>query len=178
MRAVIANLAIPPQAEKKATPPANNDEPNPFAEEGIQQQTDQDDEHSSAPLGLSLLPPLFFAHELNPVNEKAQSLVAIPDGLDLESWISPGSIPSAPSSALITTNDQVDEFGRPRGGFSHVSSEVDLNGYGSKKVKKSKKEKSKTEDGSTKKVCPADFSVEEEAEIGCCRKRRMTSKSS
>ena len=145
MRAVVVNLAAPTQAEQKAPTPSQADEDNPFAE----QQQPEEDSYDSAPFGLSLLPPLFFAHELNPVNEKAQSLVAVPDGLDLDSWVSPGSIPSMQSFASAA-DEQVDEFGRPRGGFGHVS-ELELNGYGMK-PKKSKKDKVLLEDGKPKKV--------------------------
>ncbi|SCZ98801.1 BZ3500_MvSof-1268-A1-R1_Chr3-1g05630 [Microbotryum saponariae] len=35
------------------------------------------------PASLRWLEPLFFAHELNPVNPKAQGMVAVPEGLDL-----------------------------------------------------------------------------------------------
>lgn len=166
MRAVVVNLATPTQSEEKAPAQSQSDEDNPFAE---QQQTEENS-YDSAPFGLSLLPPLFFAHELNPVNEKAQSLVAVPDGLDLDSWVSPGSIPSM-QTVTSAADGQVDEYGRPRGGFSHVS-ELELNGYGMK-AKRSKKEKVVLEDGKTKKVCLETCSLINSDSV--YRRRRRTS---
>ena len=46
---------------------------------------------------------MFGAYELNPVASNAQESVPIPDGLDLDSWISP-----PPRDAL--SNGAVDEF--------------------------------------------------------------------
>lgn len=153
MRAVLVNLDTPVEQEpvdvnEREDQEQEQDESNPFAEQSSTSRQIVPD--IQAPLGLTMLAPLFFAHELNPVNEKAQGLVAVPDGLDLDSWVSPGSIPPAPV-AYGNEQVQVDEFGRPRGGFSSMDFETEVNAYG-KKSKKSKKDKDVLEESSSKKV--------------------------
>lgn len=57
------------------------------------------------------------AYELNPVNAKAQSLVGLPEGLDLDAWIVPPSSSADDTErggASSTKADDVDEYGRPR----------------------------------------------------------------
>ncbi|PWN32309.1 Adaptor protein complex AP-3 delta subunit [Meira miltonrushii] len=49
-------------------------------------QQDAAKESPSAPKSLQLLSPLFFGHALGPVAKKAQSKVAVPSGLDLDTW--------------------------------------------------------------------------------------------
>ncbi|KAL8286990.1 hypothetical protein RQP46_003996 [Phenoliferia psychrophenolica] len=76
-------------------------------------------ENSPAPLPpacLDLLAPLFFAHELNPVNPKAQGLVAIPDGLNLDLPVV-GASSKGKARVLLgaESEDDVDDFGRPLG---------------------------------------------------------------
>ncbi|MCO5565385.1 hypothetical protein L7F22_019058 [Adiantum nelumboides] len=44
------------------------------------------DSSPSPPKSLQLLSPLFFGHALGPVAKKAQSKVAVPAGLDLDTW--------------------------------------------------------------------------------------------
>ncbi|KAK4058327.1 AP-3 complex subunit delta [Microbotryomycetes sp. JL221] len=63
------------------------------------------------PPSLTLLEPLFFSHELNPVNPKAQGMVALPAGLDIDAAIVPEAM-----SRLVLPEDkpegEVDAFGR------------------------------------------------------------------
>ncbi|GAA5965977.1 hypothetical protein JCM8115_004782 [Rhodotorula mucilaginosa] len=63
------------------------------------------------PGSLKLLEPLFFSHELNPVNPKAQSLVAPPEGLDLDAALNPTA--RAAFDDETVTADEVDDYGRP-----------------------------------------------------------------
>lgn len=49
-------------------------------------QTDATKDSPPAPKSLQLLSPLFFGHALGPVAKKAQSNVAVPSGLDLDTW--------------------------------------------------------------------------------------------
>lgn len=62
------------------------------------------------PSCLQLLSPTFFSHELNPVNPKAQGMVTIPPGLDLDLVI----IPRARKKEELNLSDDedVDDFGR------------------------------------------------------------------
>lgn len=69
---------------------------------------------SLPPASLSLLGPTFFSHELNPVNPKAQSMVQLPVGLNLDLVMIPRS--SRRNQELSLSDDEdVDDFGRPRG---------------------------------------------------------------
>lgn len=63
------------------------------------------------PSCLELLAPLFTCHELNPVNSKAQSMVAVPQGLNLDLVI----IPRARSNQIqVGEQLEVDDYGRPK----------------------------------------------------------------
>lgn len=62
------------------------------------------------PLALLLLTKLFTSHELNPVNSKAQSMVQIPDGLDLNLVINPTSMRRSP--VVEEEKREVDDYGR------------------------------------------------------------------
>ncbi|BGP14744.1 hypothetical protein JCM10213_004316 [Rhodosporidiobolus nylandii] len=64
------------------------------------------------PAALTLLEPLFFAHELNPVNPKAQGMVTLPSGLDLDVPLNAGAWDGALAESEGERAD-VDEFGRP-----------------------------------------------------------------
>lgn len=103
-------------------------------------------------MGLRILLPIFFSHELNPVNEKAQSLVQIPEELDLDAWLVPGSIKVPISSHSQTISGDVDEYGRPRGGFQQTPATELLANGSSMSTKKSKKAKTDGE-SKKKKVC-------------------------
>jgi AP-3 complex subunit delta-1 len=63
------------------------------------------------PGSLKLLEPLFFSHELNPVNPKAQSLVAPPERLDLDAALNPTAWAAFDDETV--TADEVDDYGRP-----------------------------------------------------------------
>lgn len=75
------------------------------------------------PSCLLLLAPLFFAHELNPVNPKAQSMVALPEGLNLDLVIVPRSAKSRREELEVDEERPVDDFGRPIGGVVAGGSE-------------------------------------------------------
>jgi len=77
------------------------------------------------PKSLYLIHPLFSAYELNPVSIHAQASVAVPDGLDLDSWIVP------PPREVLPQPRAEDDFD------------------GEKKKKKSKKGKGKETTSST-----------------------------
>lgn len=64
------------------------------------------------PSSLSLLSPAFFSHELNPVNTKAQRMVAVPQGLDLDLVIIPRT--ARKEEMNLSEEEDVDDFGRPR----------------------------------------------------------------
>lgn len=66
------------------------------------------------PSCLSLLSPLFFSHELNPVNPKAQAMVSIPTGLNLDLVIVPRSSRKRSGVVLNEGIEEVDDFGRPK----------------------------------------------------------------
>lgn len=82
------------------------------------------------PSCLGLLSPLFFSHELNPVNPKAQGLVAITEGLDLDAVIVPGRWSR---EAVVVTEEEVDDYGRPVGRAKAGGLEVEGAGEGRKK---------------------------------------------
>ncbi|GAA6005298.1 hypothetical protein JCM11491_002650 [Sporobolomyces phaffii] len=64
------------------------------------------------PSCLKILDSLFFLYELNPVNPKAQGMVALPEGLDLESTINP--LWGMDRDVLeLSDEEEVDDFGRP-----------------------------------------------------------------
>jgi len=48
------------------------------------------------PKSLYLIHPLFSGYELNPVGINAQASVAVPEGLDLDSWIVPPPLEAVP----------------------------------------------------------------------------------
>ncbi|KWU43363.1 ARM repeat-containing protein [Rhodotorula sp. JG-1b] len=81
------------------------------------------------PGSLKLLEPLFFSHELNPVNPKAQSLVAPPEGLDLDAALNPTAWAALDEETV--TAEEVDDYGRPI--RRHIATDGD---DGSVKVKK------------------------------------------
>lgn len=111
-------------------------------------------ESSQPPVGLSILSSLYMP-ALNPVNSQAQSLVGVPEGLDLDAWIVPGSIVNLPQ--VSSQDDEVDEYGRPRGAFaplSQMQQDVLREGRPEKKSKKSKgKERTESEERRHKEVC-------------------------
>ncbi|GAA5828331.1 hypothetical protein JCM11251_006201 [Rhodosporidiobolus azoricus] len=68
----------------------------------------------AAPTSLTLLEPLFFSHELNPVNPKAQGMVTLPSGLDLDSPINSGWMAGLKDDGFEGGEEEkVDGFGRP-----------------------------------------------------------------
>ncbi|BGP23565.1 AP-3 complex subunit delta-1 [Rhodotorula toruloides] len=86
------------------------------------------------PSSLTLLNPLFFSHELNPVNSKAQSLVTVPEGLDLDVAFNASAWATEDASA-DEREVEVDEFGRPLRVAVDTSKEVE---QARKKKRKSK----------------------------------------
>ncbi|KAI5481703.1 AP-3 complex subunit delta-1 [Pseudohyphozyma bogoriensis] len=88
------------------------------------------------PSCLTLLSPMFFSHELNPVNPKAQGLVGVPEGLSLDLVIVPRTTSIKDELELDEVEEEVDDFGRPvgrpRGG------EEEIVGEGRKKKGKGK----------------------------------------
>ncbi|KAM0788195.1 hypothetical protein ACM66B_001354 [Microbotryomycetes sp. NB124-2] len=123
---VRVGLDVPVQAESSA-----HDGSDPHAVQG------RNDEprlaSSQVPTSLTLLEPLFFSHELNPVNSKAQGMVAVPNGLDVDSVIVPGAMQKL---RVIESDHEgaVDGFGRRIGGVVSVETKP-------KKGKKSSKKK-------------------------------------
>jgi len=66
----------------------------------------------AAPSSLTMLDSLFFLYELNPVNPKAQGIVTVPEGLDLEATINP--LWGMDKDGLdVSDAEEVDDFGRP-----------------------------------------------------------------
>ncbi|GAA6063860.1 hypothetical protein JCM10212_003551 [Sporobolomyces blumeae] len=65
------------------------------------------------PACLTMLSSLFFSYELNPVNPKAQGMIVVPEGLDLDASINP--LGGIETDALVapSRSADVDEFGRP-----------------------------------------------------------------
>lgn len=109
--------------------------------DGDRQDTDAggfaDSSPSLPPTSLQLLSALFSSHELNPVNPKAQGMVAVPEGLDLDASIVPrASIPRVADLDISDDADDIDPFGRRRGGLSKQDEERAL--VGSEKKKKTK----------------------------------------
>ncbi|GAA6000116.1 Apl5p [Rhodotorula paludigena] len=100
------------------------------------------------PESLTLLDALFFAHELNPVNPRAQGMVTLPEGLDLEVPLFEGG--RWADQALREAEGRVeetDEFGRPLG--RAAVAEEPAEGKKKKKVKGSgtgKKSKRREDD--------------------------------
>lgn len=137
LRAVIANLSVQPKQEQTAIDSTQDID-------DFREASSAPNQQESIPSGLTILEPLFFSHELNPVNEKAQSLVAVPEGLDLESWIVPQSI--LPISQPKSLDADVDEYGRPKGGFN-----LQANGSLLASIKKGKSKKDRSETGEKKK---------------------------
>ncbi len=65
------------------------------------------------PSCLSLLSPLFFSHELNPVNPKAQGMVGVPAGLNLDLVIVPrAGRARGVINGIEEVEEEVDDFGR------------------------------------------------------------------
>lgn len=100
------------------------------------------------PESLTLLDALFFAHELNPVNPRAQGMVTLPEGLDLEVPLFEGG--RWADQALREAEgraEETDEFGRPLG--RAAVAEEPAEGKKKKKVKGSgtgKKSKRREDD--------------------------------
>ncbi|GAA5949476.1 hypothetical protein JCM3765_002674 [Sporobolomyces pararoseus] len=87
-------------------------------EQGEEEQSGegQDDGFASSsrapPASLQILDSLFFLYELNPVNPKAQGMVALPEGLDLDNTINP--LWGTEKDGLeLSEDEEVDDFGRP-----------------------------------------------------------------
>jgi AP-3 complex subunit delta-1 len=109
-----------------------------------------------APRSLRLLEPFFFSYELNPVNPKAQGMVAAPEGLDLDAWIVPRATTKTGSSEWPEEEGggeeagggelEVDEYGRPKCAEVEVADHDEGVSSGKKKKKgtKGKKGKGKT----------------------------------
>jgi AP-3 complex subunit delta-1 len=120
---------------------------NGFNGEQGQDQERQDGEKNgfassnrAAPTSLTILDSLFFLYELNPVNPKAQSMVALPEGLDLDATINP--LWGTEKDGLeLSEDEELDDFGRP------VRRKVQDEGITTKK----KKGKGTTKKGSSKK---------------------------
>ncbi|GAA5998286.1 hypothetical protein JCM5350_006052 [Sporobolomyces pararoseus] len=87
-------------------------------EEGEGQRSPEREKHGFAsssrapPASLRILDSLFFLYELNPVNPKAQGMVALPEGLNLDTAINP--LWGAENDGLeLSEDEEVDDFGRP-----------------------------------------------------------------
>ncbi|GAA5934194.1 Apl5p [Sporobolomyces koalae] len=92
------------------------------------------------PASLTMLDSLFFHYELNPVNPKAQGMVAMPEGLDLEATLNP-LWRAGTDGFELSDVEEVDDFGRP---VRRVVPAEDAS-------KKKKKAKSTSKKGSGKK---------------------------
>jgi len=85
--------------------------------EGFEEQKEEAENGFSpstraAPSSLTMLDSLFFLYELNPVNPKAQGMVTVPEGLDLDATINP--LWGTDKDGLdISDAEEVDDFGRP-----------------------------------------------------------------
>ncbi|GAA6027914.1 hypothetical protein JCM8097_001779 [Rhodosporidiobolus ruineniae] len=91
------------------------------------------------PASLALLEPLFFSHELNPVNPKAQGMVTDPAGLDLDAPINPSAWAGLDDGLDEEKEEEVDEFGRPL----RRTMPIEENGTGKKKKGKGMGKKGK-----------------------------------
>lgn len=101
------------------------DAPRPVVErsqsgEGFEGQKKEEEEAENgfssstraAPSSLTMLDSLFFLYELNPVNPKAQGMVTVPEGLDLDATVNP--LWGMDKDGLdISDAEEVDDFGRP-----------------------------------------------------------------
>jgi len=101
------------------------DAPRPMVErsqsgDGFEDQTKEGEDGENgfsastraAPSSLTMLDSLFFLYELNPVNPKAQGIVTVPEGLDLEATINP--LWGMDKDGLdVSDAEEVDDFGRP-----------------------------------------------------------------
>lgn len=98
------------------------------------------------PRSLNLLDPLFFSHELNPVNPKAQGLVTVPEGLDLDVAINASAWAAEDGASADEREPEVDEFGRLLRVAVVASEETERAGKKKKKGKGVSGKKSKRRD--------------------------------
>ncbi|GAA5969975.1 hypothetical protein JCM21900_001304 [Sporobolomyces salmonicolor] len=111
-----------------------------FGSEGLGEQDETNGFATSSrapPASLALLEPLFFSHELNPVNPKAQGMVAVPEGLDLDATINP-LLGAQKDELAVSDAEEVDDFGRPLRRAVGARNEVDEGSALGKKKKKGK----------------------------------------
>jgi AP-3 complex subunit delta len=131
LRPILTDLDVPrPNASTPSFAAGYDDladEPGSFASSSF-----HNDSRSSwtrvAPSSLTLLEPMFFSYELNPVNPKAQGMVAAPEGLDLDAWIVPrtnGGFGGAQDEEEGGTEFDVDEYGRPKYAEADTTAAVD-----------------------------------------------------
>lgn len=117
------------------------------------------------PASLILLDPLFSSHELNPVNPKAQSMVAVPEGLDLDALIVHKSAAARRVEAEGSEDEgDVDGFGRRIGGVLATEREAQ---FGEEKRKK--KGKGVKKSGGSKRRVVEEEDPETIARVSCCR---------
>jgi AP-3 complex subunit delta-1 len=143
LRRILADIDVPRPATTSTIPFAGYD-PMDGSESFASSAYDAArQETSRAPPSLSLLEPLFLSYELNPVNPRAQGMVAPPESLDLDSWIVPGGGLSAADEdasddELKGVGLEVDEYGRSK--FPEIAETPGMDGgrggAGKKKKKK------------------------------------------
>lgn len=132
LRIVEENITSSKRQDKADYESKNTREENPFAT--------RDGANEEPPAGLTFLSSVLFPYDLNPVNEKAQSLVTCPEGLDLDTWFRPNGILPLQEESSWAEKD-VDEYGRPKGGFSiQQTSYEELATRKPKKVKNEKRD--------------------------------------
>ncbi|KAF5323446.1 hypothetical protein D9611_005565 [Ephemerocybe angulata] len=85
------------------------------------------------PKSLYLIQPLFSSYELNPVATSAQSMVPIPEGLDLEAWF----VPPPPEPAFNVGEPSGEK--KSKKGVSKKGKERQVNGGAKEERKKTKK---------------------------------------
>ncbi|KAM0754395.1 Adaptor protein complex AP-3 delta subunit [Meredithblackwellia eburnea MCA 4105] len=126
-------------------PVAPPDDSDPYLASGASEDVEERGGFSAPrlpPSCLTLLSPLFFSHELNPVNPKAQGLVAKPVGLDLDAVIVPSTSKAVFADLDGDEQGEVDDFGRPLGRLRAPEEEEG--------VKKKKKKGTKVKAGTKK----------------------------
>ena len=102
-------------------------------------------EQTAGIAGLNLLAPLFDAYELNPVAQRAQEMLAPPEGLDLESWIVPPATGTNEDEPMMGGSGDVDEYGRRKGPAASSSTVGAHEGDRRRKHRKGKGKGTKTE---------------------------------
>ncbi|KAF8956094.1 adaptin N terminal region-domain-containing protein [Flammula alnicola] len=110
------------------------------------------------PKSLYLIQPLFNVYELNPVAANAQASVAVPDGLDLDSWIVP---PPREAISNIQSADGVEKKQKSKKG---KGKDVDSSVSGKKKKGK--------ENGDRVVLIPMDSNDETQEDIAQREKRK------